>query len=164
MTMREGPEDVVPEQRAGGEGTQVNGPSPDMLKRLAHFEQFLAQTGHRLTHIPSWRRPTPGEHRWPVAVAVLVAIALQFLIPSRLALHPVFLLPTIEFALLVLLIVANPRRIEHGRRWVRLSSLALVALASIANAFSAIQLIRGLVNGTEGDAGAGQLLLVGGGI
>jgi uncharacterized membrane protein len=189
MNMREGSDNLVPEQRAGGDapgaggpgaggpgaggegvggpdagGPDIGGPTPDVMKRLAHFEQFLAQTGHRLAHIPSWRRPTPGEHRWPVAIAVMVAIGLQFLIPSRLALHPVVLLPSIEFALLVLLIVANPRRIEHGRRWVRASSLALVAVASVANAFSAVQLIRGLVDRSEGDAGAGQLLLVGGGI
>jgi uncharacterized membrane protein len=138
-------------------------PTPEVMKRLAHFEQFLAQTGHRLAHIPSWRRPTRGEHRWPVAVAVLFAIALQFLIPPRLALQPVYLLPSIEFALLLLLVAANPRRIEHGRRWVRLASLAMVALASLANAWSAVQLIRGLVNATEGED-AGQLLLVGGGI
>ena len=147
MNMREGSDNPVPEQRVDGEGTDAGDPSPDVLKRLAHFEQFLAQTGHRLAHVPSWRRQTPGEHRWPVAIAVLAAIGLQFLIPSALALHPVFLLPSIEFALLLLLIAANPRRIEHGRRWVRASSLALVAVASIANAFSAIQLIRGLVSG-----------------
>jgi uncharacterized membrane protein len=123
----------------------------------------MHEAGHRLLRVPSWKREHRGEPRWPVAVAVLAAIGLQFLIPSALALHPIYLLPGLELVLLVLLIIANPRRIEHGHPWVRFASLTMVALASVANAFSALQLVMGLVRGTEGE-NAGELLIVGGGI
>ncbi|MGH3786693.1 MAG: hypothetical protein ACRDRG_09120 [Pseudonocardiaceae bacterium] len=28
-------------------------------------------------HLPAWLHPTRGEHRWPAALAVVVAIGLQ---------------------------------------------------------------------------------------
>jgi len=57
---------------------------------------------------PAWRRRTDGERRWPAAAAVLVAIALQLVLPARLGLRPKYLLPALEAALLVALVVANP--------------------------------------------------------
>ena len=60
--------------------------------------------------LPAWRRPTQGEARWPVALTVLVAVALQVLLPSRLGLHPKYLIPGLEAALLIALTVANPGR------------------------------------------------------
>jgi hypothetical protein len=129
---------------------------------LTHVERLLADTGRKVTH-QSWLHPHQGEERWPVAVAVLAAIGLQLYTPADLALHPVWLLPGLEAVLLVLLVAANPRRIAHGRPWVRFSSLALVALASAANAFSAGRLIDGLLHG-GGALTAGPLLMDGGAI
>ena len=46
---------------------------------------------------PAWKRPTAGEARWQVTVAVAVAVALQFRLPGGLVLlHPVWLLPALE--------------------------------------------------------------------
>jgi hypothetical protein len=171
MSVQDGSESQLPDQRKAGRSDEPDPPTGgltvaatrNLQERLAHVEQVMSEAGHRLVRRPPWLRPTRGEPRWPVATAVLVAIALQFLIPSRLALRPVFLLPTIEFALLVLLVAANPRRIVRDHPLLRATSLTLVALASVANAWSAIQLVRGLVEGTEGE-NAGQLLVVGGGI
>ncbi len=33
--------------------------------------------------VPAWKRPTEGEARWQVAVAVAAAVALQFPLPGR---------------------------------------------------------------------------------
>jgi uncharacterized membrane protein len=93
----------------------------------------------------------------------MVAIGLQLAIPQRLAIPPRWLLPALEFALLVLLTVANPRRINLERRWLRLTSLALVALASIANTYSAARLVWRLIHGGEG-SDAGPLLAIGGAV
>ena len=111
--------------------------------------------------VPAWRRPTRGETRWPVAVAVAVAVVLQGALPDRLVLHPTWLLPTLEALLLVALVIANPYRINKESKLLRLLGLTVAALLSLANAWSVTRLVIGLVNGTEGN-GAGSLLVTGG--
>ncbi len=100
---------------------------------------------------PAWRRATRGEHRLPVLLAIGAAIALQLVLPSRLVIHPWWLLPTLEGLLAVGLIVANPRRIDRTSTVIRAASVGLTALISLANAWSSGQLIDGLVAGTNGD-------------
>jgi len=112
---------------------------------------------------PAWLRPTAGEPRWPVMIAVLVAIGLQLSVPPRFAIAPQWLLPALEAMLLLVLTAANPRRINTDRRWVRTLSLVLVGLGSLATAYSALRLVLRLVKGQE-HAGAGALLLIGGAI
>ena len=117
-----------------------------------------------LGFVPAWRRPTEGEARWQVSVAVAAAVALQFPLPGRLVLlHPDWLLPALEGLLLLALVTANPRRINRESRALRLLGLTFAALLSLANAFSVVQLIIGLVNGTMGNT-AGPLLVTGGSI
>ena len=133
------------------------------IERLvADGRQSLGAThvGH---HLPAWRRRTDGEARWPVVLAVVFTIALQLAVPARLAIGPRWLLPGLVASLLAALTIANPRRINQDRRWLRWASLGLVAVASIANTWSAGALIYGLVNGTEGGS-AGPLLATGGAI
>jgi uncharacterized membrane protein len=115
-----------------------------------------------LGFIPAWKRPTEGEARWQAAVAVAVAVALQYPLPGRLVLlHPAWLLPTLQSLLLIALVMANPRRINRQSRAVRLLGLSLAALLSLANAWSVARLVIGLVQGTEGNS-AGPLLITGG--
>jgi uncharacterized membrane protein len=148
-----------------------------------HLTEHLAEVEHRLAgHVrdavntsrrqvghavdvctPAWLRPTEGEPRWPVALAVSTAIVLQLAVPKHLAIPPQWLLPGLEAAIMVLLTVANPRRISVSHKWVRPLSLVLVALATLANVYSAVQLVWRLVHGQEGEA-AGPLLLIGGGV
>jgi hypothetical protein len=113
-----------------------------------------------LGFVPAWRRPTEGEARWQAAVAV--AVALQFPLPGRLVLvHPVWLLPALEGLLLLILVMANPRRINRQSRALRWLGLTLAALLSLANAYSVARLAVGLVQGTLGNS-AGPLLVTGG--
>jgi len=115
-----------------------------------------------LGSVPAWKRPTEGEARWQAAVAVAVAIVLQFPLPGRLVLlHPVWLLPALQGLLLVALIVINPRRLNRESRAVRMLGLTLAAVLSLANAFSVIRLVIGLAQGTEGNT-ALPLLATGG--
>jgi hypothetical protein len=103
---------------------------------------------------PTWRRATAGENRLPVAAVIAVAIALQLVLPDRLVVHPVWLLPGLEGALLVGLVTANPHRINRASTPLRVASLTLIALISLANAWSSGELIKGLINGTEGNSAA----------
>ena len=106
-------------------------------------------------HIPAWLRVTRGENRWPVAAAIVVAIGLQLALPDRLVLQSRWLLPGLEFAMLIGLIIASPVRFNRESTALRLASLTLTGLLSLANAWSATLLIQGLLRGTEGqDAGA----------
>lgn len=98
----------------------------------------------------AWRRPTRPEHRWPSIAAIVSAIALQVLLPDRLILHPRWLLPGVEVALAVALVVANPVRLIRRHPALRLGGLGLVAAMTVANGGSAVLLISRLLGGTAG--------------
>ena len=113
---------------------------------------------------PAWRRRTEGEARWQVAFCTAVAIALQVAVPDRLVLvSPSWVLPALEGAMLICLIVANPHRINRQSRALRWFSLLLAALISFANAWSLWWLAKGLVSGHQ-HWDAGPLLITGGAI
>ena len=116
-------------------------------------------TAHQI-HLPAWLRVTPGENRWPVAAAIMVAIGLQLALPDRLALQSRWLLPSLELAMLIGLIIASPVRFNRESTALRIASLTLTGLLSLANAWSATLLIQGLLQGSEGQD-AGPLLSTG---
>ncbi|HUJ06335.1 MAG TPA: DUF1345 domain-containing protein [Streptosporangiaceae bacterium] len=112
----------------------------EMLAMLDHAVRRLQAAGARRLHGPSRAEP-----RWPVSASVIVAIVLQWLLSSELSLHPRYLIPALEIALLVGLSVANPVRIERMSGPLRAASLALVLLITAANAASAAFLVRAIV-------------------
>jgi hypothetical protein len=59
--------------------------------------------------VPTWRRVTQGEPRWPVSLGILAAIALQIALPDHLAPHPRWMLPALE-------------KVERGRTALREAS------------------------------------------
>jgi hypothetical protein len=119
----------------------------------------ISDTAHQV-HVPAWLRVTRGESRWPVAAAIVVAILLQVALPDRLTLISRWVLPGLELAVLLVLIVANPARFSRESRPLRAASLTLTAILSLANAWSAALLVIGLVAGREGQD-AGPLLSTG---
>jgi hypothetical protein len=126
--------------------------------------QGHATAQHQPRQMPAWRRRTSGEARWQVTICVAVAIALQIAVPDRLVLlRPTWVLPTVQGALLIALVIANPHRINRESQVLRMLSLVLVAVLSFANAWSVERLAVGLVKGT-GHWTAGQLLITGGAI
>ena len=107
---------------------------------------------------PAWRRKTEGEHRLPVGLTVLAAVGLQLLLPSRLGLQPKYLVPGLEMALLIALVVANPGRLNKRSRLLRLGGLTLIALVILANGFSAGLLVFDLLQSRGPATSAGELL------
>ncbi len=108
--------------------------------------------------VAAWRRRTAGERRWPVSLAVLVAIGLQLALPERLGLRPAWLLPAVEVVLLAGLTIANPDRLDRRHPALRAGSLALIGVLAASNGLSAVLLVQELVQ-ARGSAGrAGPLL------
>jgi hypothetical protein len=98
----------------------------------------------------------PGEPRLPAAIAVLVAIALYALLPTKLLLGPRYVVPVLELLLFIPLVSANPRRMTRQNKSLRRLSIALVLLIAASNAVSLGLLIHRLVSGTSD----GAILLV----
>jgi hypothetical protein len=114
-------------------------------------EQVLSSgAADRRESVAAWRRATAGENRWPSVAAIVVAVALQWVLPEALILQPRWLLPGVEVVLLALLVWGNPVRLEHEHRVLRMGSLALVAVMTLANGISAVLLIVRLVSGEAG--------------
>lgn len=110
-----------------------------------------AVTAYQRPALPAWQRVTRGELRWPVALATALGIGLQVFVPDRLTLvRPSWILPAAQGALLVVLITANPQRIDRESRALRTLSLVLAALLSLANGWSVARLAIGITEGTMG--------------
>ena len=142
------------------------GPTPDpheegasAVERVEHeLERLEADTIAVVE--PAWRRLTEGELRWPASAAVLLMILLQIWLPDTFTPTGRYVLPALELLLLLVLVAANPRRIDRRTPLVRGLGLALTGVASLVNAWAVVRLVRGLLDGTFG-SDAGQLLTVG---
>jgi hypothetical protein len=106
---------------------------------------------HAARAVPAWQRRTQGELRWPVTLTTAVAVGLQMAVPDRLVLvHPSWVLPATQGLLLVMLVVANPRRIDKESKALRLLALTFASLLSLANLWSLAKLAIGITQGTTG--------------
>ena len=97
--------------------------------------------------VPAWLRRTCGEHRWPAALAVVVAIGLQLMLPDRMVPQARYLLPVLEVALLAALVVADPFRMNRESALLRTAGLGLTALVGLSNGWSVVLLVLDLVHG-----------------
>lgn len=86
-----------------------------------------------------------GEPRLPAIAAVVVAIVLYAALPTRLLVGPRFVLPGLEVALLVPLVVMNPVRFTRETRWSRTLSLVMVLVIAAANLGNLGLLVKALV-------------------
>ena len=132
----------------------------DELERMLALPAKLIPTS---VIVPAWRRLTDGESTWPVRGAMVAAIVLQIAIPDQYEIPPTWLLPTLGVLLAIGLSIAHPRRITRHTPQLRIVSIMLIAVISLANAGSAARLITALLNGTFKDSAA-RLLLTGGAI
>ena len=105
------------------------------------------------------------EPRWPVAVAlgsfIAITIALRVMQPQRESLGPPWLVPGIEIALLLALLVANPAQLNERRRWLRPLSIALLIALAVVALIATVVLITELVRGGKVTDSATSLLASG---
>ena len=109
---------------------------------------------------------------WLARGAVVVIVAMQLAVSSRLTLGPRWLAPTMEIALLLPLSIATAwthnqvRRVTDDRHWqgiyrlrrsVRWLAVVLTGLVSVANLGSLFLLVRAMIGG---HAGSGPTLLI----
>ena len=102
-----------------------------------------------------------GEKRWPMAVTLLVAVVLPFLLPQRFSFVPRWIVPAVEVVLLVALIVTDPGRIDRRSTVVRGLSIALVAILVIGAAAVTTRLAVDIIRGGPETNSPGQLLRIG---
>jgi uncharacterized membrane protein len=108
------------------------------------------------------RRPGRGslaetDPYWPAQLAVLGAIALHVSLPASLILGPRWVLPGLEGALLLGLVVTTPHRSKGESRRTRAAAILLVALVTATNLVSLGFLVHLLVTGAR--ASGQQLIL-----
>jgi hypothetical protein len=94
----------------------------------------------------SHRRVAQGENRIPPAVAIVAAAAAYGLLPDSLLFTPRLVIPALELALLVALLVANPRRMVRQSRWSRAAAVVLVAVVITTNLVALAMLVASLSN------------------
>ena len=99
----------------------------------------------------AWGISSPAEPRWPALVAVVAAMALQLVLPTTVirGLGYRGLIPAMEGALLVVLLVTNPGRISKEESRLRIVGIALIALITVANVISLTELIHALLYGSR---------------
>lgn len=95
--------------------------------------------------------PRHHEPRWPAALALIAAIALYFFLPSTLIVGPRWVLPALELLLVVPLVITNPDRRNADTTALRVASILLIAIISIANISALALLVHDLLRHTDID-------------
>ena len=96
-----------------------------------------------------------------MAITLLVAMALPFLLPPRFSLGPRWIIPALEALLLVALVVADPGRIDRRSVFIRGLSIGLVVILVAGATAVTIRLVVDLIRGGAETNSPGQLLRVG---
>jgi hypothetical protein len=106
----------------------------------------------------AWGYQSPGESRLlPIATAV-TALVLYVALPDRFLVGPRFVVPALEAAVLVPLVIASPNRITRESRNLRGVGLTLIGLINAANIGSLVLLVHHLLHG---GTASGQGLIYG---
>ncbi|GAA1275087.1 hypothetical protein Psi02_02500 [Planotetraspora silvatica] len=102
--------------------------------------------------LPVWLRETEAEGRWTAAGAVIAVIVIHVLLPGTVNISPHWLMPALESALLVGLIIANPVAFTRESRLLRAADITLIGVISAYNAWIIAREVTRLIGGREHDA------------
>ncbi len=81
----------------------------------------------------SHRRRAEGEKLLPPAIGVVVAIAVYALLPGSILFLPRYVIPALEAALLVAVVITNRTVVTRGSHWSRGVSAGLAFVVIVAN-------------------------------
>ena len=115
---------------------------------------------------PDVRQPAAaGESRWPMALAVLAAGGLRAVLPPELRTGDArWAFVLVVFALLAILVIGDPGRIDRDSTWLRAGTGTLIGLISAVNASAAVRLVAGIISDAKFSNDANILLASGGAI
>jgi hypothetical protein len=85
------------------------------------------------------------EPRWPAAVAVLAALLLYLGLPEAFVVGPKWLLPALEAALVIPLLIADPDRTERDTKGLRILSILLIAVLTAATLTALLLLVHDIL-------------------
>ncbi len=116
-----------------------------------------------MTGISDADRPSRGERRLPMALAVVAVGILQQLLPTdfRASAELFYLFPVLLLLFLAVRISGDPARIDRDRPWLRVTSGLMIAVMTLATAAATARLIVGILTNAQ-FASATQLLTIGG--
>jgi hypothetical protein len=90
--------------------------------------------------ISDYPPPGRGEAHWPAHLTILATIVLQLALPDRLSEGPKWLMPSIEGAMLIVLFLSAPQRLEAPHSVRRILGLSTTAVVSVANGIALVLL------------------------
>jgi hypothetical protein len=105
-----------------------------------------------------------GEHWWPVALAIVIAVGLHVALPAKYRVHPAWLAVAVPLVLLVVLIAGDPGRIDRQRPWLRVVTGIMIACITLANLFAAARLVVDILTNNKLFANNAEGLLAAGGV
>src|SRR5215472_11228337 len=107
---------------------------------------------------------TRGEHWWPVALAIVVVVALHVALPAKYRINPPWVPPAVLLGLLAALIIGDPGRIDRQQTWLRITTGAVIALLTLGNPAAAARLIVDMLTSNRLFANNATGLLATGGL
>jgi hypothetical protein len=106
------------------------------------------------------RRLEHGDPYWPAQLAVATVIVLHLVLPAKVLVGPLWVLPSVEGLLLVALIWLAPMRATSHEKGRRRLALTMIGFVSAVNVASLALLVHFLVEG--GNTGGHSLIMAGG--
>lgn len=100
----------------------------------------------------------PHDPVWPVQIAVLVLVGLQLALPDPYAVGSRYVIPVVELFLLLALTITTPRQKIFRSIPRRINVFLLIALTSLANAYSLAVITHKLLN--DGHVQNGRALIL----
>ena len=98
-----------------------------------------------------------AEHRWPAVLALLIALGLYATLPSAFLPGLRYTVVAVGLAMLIPLLILNPRRLHKETRWSKNLATGQALLLVAANGFALVQLIILLT--TSGNSNGPTILL-----
>ena len=104
-----------------------------------------------------------GEPRPPLVATLLVAAAIPLLLPDRLLPGPRWLFPALILALMIIMLVLDPGRINKRSRELRTVRIGILLALAVSSTYATLALGDVLIRGSaEITNSADELLLAGG--
>ena len=106
-----------------------------------------------------------GEYWWPVALAIVAVVVLHVVLPARYRVQPVWVVPVVLLALLAVMMVGDPGRIDRQKTWLRVLMGIIIAFLTVANLVAALRLVVDILtnnklyaNNPAGELAAGGVI------